>query len=306
MPLFLILIIGSLISGMLTWMAYGFPGLLHLTHHVSDFCQSFLVKCVEYSDIFKLAFLWTGIAVLASGFGVAFFKGVIGLVKANRAIKKLPLSKGCGSVLLIKDKFSKTAFTHGLFRPKIYLSTGLTTSLDREELNGVFLHELHHKRHFDPLRFFLLNFLRDTFFYIPYIKHLADSMRFKREKKADDAAVAALLEPLSLAGALVKVAAFNKDLAFMPVSIIGGKEEGMITGRIKRLVEGGEIRLAAPSKRSLILSFCMTAFLAASLALPLNASFPGASECSTQNCSLHLNKPGADCEVHCKESIHRH
>lgn len=307
MTLFLpLLVISMVLSGTMYWIVYGFPGLIHLTYHVLEFCQSLFVQCIEYYNVIKLIFLWLGAATLATGFAYGIIKGVIGIIKSSRTIKRLPLSKRCGSVVLIRDTGSKAAFTHGLVRPAIYISTGLLKSLDKNELKMVFLHELHHKRHHDPLRFFLFTFLKDSFFYIPAVRHLVSYLRFKKEHEADDAAVAFMKEPLSLAGALLKVAAFHKDVAMMPASITGGIEGGPITARIRRLVDGGEVRFKFPAARTIAASLFITAFLALSLALPLNASFPGSQECSTKHCALHKNKLGEDCRIHCKTATHAH
>ncbi len=291
-----LLIISGITSGAILWMAFGFPDLIRLTYHVTDFCQSIFVQCIAYSNMIKLIFLWSGAAILAAGFLYGFTKGIAGLVKANKAIRRLPLSKRCGSVVLIKDTGSRAAFTHGLLRPAIYMSTGLLNELDKDEIKAVFLHELHHKRRLDPLRFFLLMLLKDMFFYIPLIKYLVSYIRFKKEHEADDAAVISADE-LNLAGALLKVAAFQRDMAMMPASITGGIEGGAIAARIRRLVEGREVRFKLPSVKTVAVSLSMTAFMALSVAMPLNASYPGSRECAKTQCAMHSKKAA---ETHCK------
>lgn len=297
-----LLIILSITSGALLWMAYGLPDLLHLTYHVLDFCQSIFVQCTAYSNVIKLVFLWSGAATLAAGFLFGIIKGIAGLIKTGNAIKRLPLSRRCGPVVLIRDNGSRAAFTHGLLRPVIYMSTGLLNKLDRDEIKAVFLHELHHKRRLDPLRFFLLTLLRDMFFYIPLIGYLVGYIRFKKEHEADDAARASANEALSLAGALLKVAAFQKDMAMMPASITGGAEGGAVAARIRRLIEGRDARFKLPAARTIAASFLITAFLALSLAMPLSAGFPGPKECIKKQCAMHSKKA---VESHCKTAHRR-
>ena len=299
-----LLVISGITSGALFWAAYGLPGSLHLTYHVMDLCLGFFTRCAAYYYAIKVIFLWTGAAILLTGFIYGIIKGTAGIIKAHLSIKKLPLSKRRGQVALIKDAGSKAAFTHGLFRPVIYISTGLLDTLDREELKAVFLHELHHKRRLDPLRFFLLTLLKDSFFYIPLIKYLVGYIRFKKEHEADDAAVASANESLSLALALLKVAAFHRDMAMMPASITGGAEGGAVAVRVRRLVEGKEARFKLPTIKTVAASLFMTVFLTMSLALPLNAAFTGHDACSTKQCAMHAKKP-ADKKTLCDTPAHR-
>lgn len=298
-----LLIMSGIMSGALLWMTYGLPSLLHLTYQVAEFCQSIFVRCVEYSSMIKLALLWPGVVVLAAGILYGIIRGIAGLVKANRAIRKLPLSQRRGSVVLIRDKASKAAFTHGLFRPVVYMSTGLLSGLDRDEIKAVFLHELHHKRHHDPLRFFIFTLLKDMFFYIPLIKYLVGYVRFKKEQEADDAAGASANEMLSLAGALLKVAAFQKEMAMMPAAITGGIEGGAVGARIRRLVEGGDAGFKLPTLRTIAVSLFATVFLSLSLAMPLNATYPGPKECNKRQCTMHAKK--ADDGICALKAAHR-
>ena len=146
------------------WFSYGFPRLISFTEALTEWCQSLFLQCLEYFLIIKTFFLWFGFIVLSAWFAYAVFKAFFTLLKAGRQIKKLPLS--ChGDITVIKDDKLKTAFTHGLFQPKIYISAGLINSLDNSELKAVYLHELHHKNRKDPLRFFILSIVIFEVFY---------------------------------------------------------------------------------------------------------------------------------------------
>lgn len=295
-PLSIVLVISL---GTAAWVLYGFPGLLNITRDVTEFCQSIFVRCIEYSAILKVVFLWAGVSLVAVGLAYGIIKGALNLIRAEKAIKRLPLARRGSSIVLIKDGLSKVAFTHGLIHPRIYLSEGLIRSLTGDELKAVFLHELHHKKRLDPLRFFLLTLLKDSFFYIPAVGHLAGFLRTQKEHEADDSAASASKEPLSLARALLKAASFNTAAYAVPVSFTGGT----VTDRIRRLLEGGEVRFKLPSMKVLAASVLMTLFLALSLAMPINATVKKEA-CSTDHCALHLNKLGSDCQIHCKTPKH--
>jgi Zn-dependent protease with chaperone function len=59
------------------------------------------------------------------------------------------------------------AFTCGIFRPTILLSTWMLSHLDPQELEAVLMHELEHVARHDYLIIFLATVLRDAFFYLP-------------------------------------------------------------------------------------------------------------------------------------------
>ena len=284
------------------WFSYGFPRLIIFTEALAGWCQSLFLQCLEYLLIIKTFVLWFGFIVLSVWFAYAVFKAFFTLLKANRQIKKLPLS--ChGDVIVIKDDKLKTAFTHGLLWPKIYISAGLINSLDKFELQAVYLHELHHKNRKDPLRFFILSIAKDTFFYIPVKGFIEKIIRTRIEAKADDAAVMEMKEPLSLAAALLKIAGFNKDmLMFQPASING---IGSVENRIRRLVDEKEEKVKPPSAKAIITSIFISGFLMLSLAFPLFASFPAPGRCDTSHCAVHMDKLGKDCHNHCDVSKHR-
>lgn len=306
LPLFIILSLAAGFSLWLAWLVSGHSVLLALTYEIALFCQSLMVQCVESLEILKVSFLWLGGAVLMTGLFSAIVKGVLGLIRTRRAIRRLPLKKRAGSIVLIDDKGSRGAFTHGLVRPRVYLSRGLLIALDHEELKGVFLHELHHKRRYDPLRFFFITFVKDAFFYLPVARHLASYVRTRSEGAADDAAVSNMREPYSLAGALLKVARSNSlKTAAASASITGTAASGSVEARIKRLVYGTRLPPDGPGARSVATSILVAGLILLSLVLPLKTGLGLMKDCSTEHCTLHADRLGSECKVHCEIHDHR-
>lgn len=293
----------SLAFGVLAWGAYGLPALLSATYTIADFCQSIFIRCLGYAEILKFLFIWSGASIVILGLAYGAFRNMTRLSRANKAVKGLPLGKRAGALILIDDA-SKIAFTHGLIRPKIYISRGLLNGLEKGELKAVFLHELHHRKRFDPLRFFVLSLLKDSFFYLPVIKHFIDNIRIIKEHEADDAAAASAIGRLNLAGALIKVASHNR-FAFIPASITGGSP---VAARIRRLVEGKEVKLPFPGLKAVALSAAAAVFLTLSLTLPLSAAnITAKKECTTSHCSMHIDRLGKSCKTHCDvRSGHSH
>lgn len=307
MTLFIYLILVFIVA-MPVWMIYGMPDLMILTYGIIGWCQNLFVRCLEYYAILKLAFLWTSALLLTGGFIYAIIKGAYGLIKVYRGIKRLPRIDRGLSVVLIKDDKTKVAFTHGLFKPRIYISTGLLRGLEKEEIKAVFLHELHHKRNMDPLRFFVVSLIRDTFFYLPIGGYIMRHIRSISEYEADDTAVQKSDGVLGLSTALLKLATTKNDYSvkLQPVSIRGF---GSIEDRIRRIIEGVEIKATPPSLRSVIGSMMVILFMSLSLSVPLFASSAISTKgCNTEHCSDH-HKDMVDVDIdsnrHCDKSAHK-
>lgn len=291
-------------AGFLSLFEYGVPDLLHATYDMLEGCESFFVKCVEYYYVFEVIFIWTGAVLLSAGLSYGVYRAVRRFIRTRRAVRNLPVAGAKGPVVLVRDGCGKIAFTHGMLRPKIYISTGLIRSLDRDELRVVFRHELHHVRNHDPLKFFMLAFLRDAFFYIPAVRYLAGVIRVKREHRADDSA-AASGGHLTLASALVKVARSNTYVPQAHASFLGHGVKGSVEERIRRLVDARTYnRHGTPRPRDMAVSLFMTGILALTLLMPLNGRFEGFHECSLDHCDVHVDKTSQDCKMHC--SIHEH
>ena len=273
------------------WLAYALPGLLSYTGSIADACQSIFVRCVEIFSLGKLFIFWSGALLVLSGIVYASFRAAFDIVKTNRAIKRLPLSKRCAGFILINDDSLKAAFTHGLLKPAVYLSRGLLKSLSNEELKVVLLHELSHKKRKDPLRF-----LRNAFFYLPAIGRIVSFSRLRSEHAADDAA-ARTGGQVSLASAILKVAR-----TALPVPSITGSQE-QVSGRIRRLLEDKEHSFLVPRAQA-ILSFSIAIVLAASLAMPLYAGTE-AHECTMEHCKMHVDQVNG-CKTHCEKHGHIH
>ncbi|MBI2413951.1 MAG: M56 family metallopeptidase [Deltaproteobacteria bacterium] len=273
------------------WGYYGLPGLIEATSGFTELCQSLFARCLEYYEIITFIAMWLGAALLASGLLYSLIRNSLRTVQSYYAVSRLPVRSKKSPVVLIDD-LSEAAFTHGIFRPRIYLTLGLLKGLDKDELRAVFLHELHHKRERDPLRLLLLSFFRDLFFYAPVVKDIAANLKIKMEHASDDAAAKKEGERLVLASALIKVARGNYS-AFVP-SITGNSQ---VSARVRRLVDGKEPRFSRPTSRAVVLSVAAAAFLAFSLAYPVGAKTMD-HECTLKQCSVHVDKV-AKCREHC-------
>ncbi|MGG4400387.1 M56 family metallopeptidase [Paenibacillus amylolyticus] len=106
---------------------------------------------------------------------------------------------------IVVDKHSPVAFTIGLWRPCIVLSTGLLTMLDAEEETAVVYHEVHHLWHRDPLKTTLLSVFAIMMPYIPVLKHTSKHYNIVREILADNEAIERTGNVAGIGSALLKL-----------------------------------------------------------------------------------------------------
>jgi|AMFO01.1.fsa_nt_gi Antirepressor regulating drug resistance, predicted signal transduction N-terminal membrane component len=294
-----ILIAAGLISSFAVWFLWGIETIVESACSLVRYCHSLLSRCVENYGTVPTFLFWAGGLVVAAGVVYGLSRAISGLLATRRALKRLPLKHVKGtSIILINDPAVSTAFTSGLLRPRIYISKGLIESLEGPELRAVFLHELHHKRRRDPLRFFLARLLRDTFFYIPVASHLERYLAWRKEHEADSAVVHSTEDPFSLAAALLKVSAPAVAASVAPAA---GKR-GLTAERIRALVEGEDPAFEPPGKGSTALSVAAALILGLSLLFPVWA---GGNTCSTPGkgqCSGVQKTVAATCAMHCDRS----
>ena len=82
------------------------------------------------------------------------------------------------------------AFCNGMFHPKIYLSRGILSVLDEDEIDALLCHERHHQRHRDPSWLFLTGLLGSLAPLLPVLGLIDRWVRVKIELAADRAALA--------------------------------------------------------------------------------------------------------------------
>lgn len=97
-------------------------------------------------------------------------------------INKHNLSKDIVSVV---KNTKLTAYTIGLFRPRIIISHTATAKLSRKQLEAVILHEWYHLRNRHVLWLLLSRLASSLFFFIPLVEYLARQLKIEFELAAD-------------------------------------------------------------------------------------------------------------------------
>lgn len=104
----------------------------------------------------------------------------------------------------VLDTASAVAFTAGLLRPRIYLSSALLRALSPDELEATLLHEATHVTRRDPLRCWLVELIVWSA-WLPGTSWIPAVHRSARESRADVAVVRRLTDDRPLFRALLKV-----------------------------------------------------------------------------------------------------
>jgi len=163
-----------------------------------------------------------------------------------------------GKATIFKDPRS-LAFTGGLLRPRIFLSTKLLETLDEEELRVVVLHESHHQRSKDPLKSLAVSFVSDFLFFLPVSKFLKKAYLLESETTADARSVELRGDLLAIVGLLLKVRKLDGLQASWFVD--------PTTERVKRLL-GLRTRIF-PSFKKIVLAIVLLAITAFIALVPL-------------------------------------
>lgn len=289
------------LSGSLLWLGVNAPHLVDLTAGVLEWCRVLMLSCISYAPLAGAAVLWVSIAAIGGGVLYAVVKNGAGLLRSHMALSRLPVSYRGGTVALVLDDSLKLAFTHGILRPRIYISTGLVKSLTRDELAAVLLHEACHRRGRDPLKFLLASFVRDAFFYLPVSGCIVRFFQSEMEMAADDSAVQRIGDPLVLAGAILKVALAGGGMRVPAPVSVSIRGTGSAERRVRRLVEGTDEREKGPGPAAVASSVLVTLLLFLGLVIPATASFnPGT--CTIDHCDTHVENAenaGEGCATHC-------
>jgi beta-lactamase regulating signal transducer with metallopeptidase domain len=149
------------------------------------------------------------ILVLALLGGAVTTMIVLGAARELTAARSLGRRLAAGAhrrrdgALVIEDERPR-AFCAGLFRPRVYVSSGALAILDEQALGAVLVHERHHAHRRDPLRLATSRVLARAMFFLPVLRELGHRQQALAEMSADESAVyAASGNPSALARAML-------------------------------------------------------------------------------------------------------
>ncbi len=157
------------------------------------------------------------------------------------------------------------AVTAGLWRPRVYVTSGLLRLLDDTSRMAVLAHEAAHVRRRDPLTKLLAELLGA--FHVPKTRRalLAD-LSLACEQACDEEAAASIGDRTAVADALVKLGRLVSDASPTGTAAVARFGEGSITARVHALLDTPKPLPWLPSARlTLAAGFVLATILSAPL-----------------------------------------
>jgi beta-lactamase regulating signal transducer with metallopeptidase domain len=236
-----------------------------------------------------LLWMWLG--------GLVFFVGrmVRDLLRLRTLRRSLTPSPSPAAVDLLREAARSVGLTQpprlfestavpvpvviGPVRPVVVLPAGMATTLDREKLTAVLLHEAAHVAHGDLWVGLLQHAVAAVFWWCPPVHRLNRRLAEAREEICDDYVVLAQGDGFQLAEVLVEMAAgLREKRQRLAIGTLGAiDEKPALEGRVERLVD--LTRKAAPMTRMNRLAMAAAgAFGAAALAIVVATTIHAADE----------------------------
>lgn len=265
----------ELISGTVSLFYAAFCHCVSFTVCAGTEAANFWTNLAYYSQAPKIIFFWIVLGVLSTGILMAIIKALGLLVNNRRFIKSIsevsldeyPRHRAALSVLGLSKNFVlfradnlKYSFTLGMWKPKIYMSTGTYSFLTDEEFLSAILHEDYHRRYKDPLRLFVIAVLRKLLFFLPISDYLTKVFLDAKEKAADDNAIHVSGKPLDLASTIIKLVKPTHGFSHAHLAnFMSGMDT--VEERVRRLVEPGlEDSGKGPSRKALFFTVALCTF----------------------------------------------
>lgn len=277
-----------------------FTGTLNLTFS-SNHIESALVEVVRLclstfegaiahgADFGRLLVL----LVATIGLAFALAELVRSLWVTRRWIKTLPLhqsgvtrrirrlARKCGLLdgqVVVVDSPHPLAFTHGLVRPRVWLSARLLVELSIDELEAVFWHEAHHARQRDPLRLLIARLFSRALFFVPIVRDIYAVYCTRQEIAADRNAIQAMGGALPLARALRRM--LSQQPGVIPTAALVGKLD-VTEARLLALLNPQHSRVTLPLSH-LGVSLFWSLILIALWVSPSAGHFPSLANCASE------------------------
>jgi len=213
--------------------------------------------------------------------------------KLKLVMRKYKLNKN--TVLVIAGS-KLSAYTIGLFKPRIVISQSLVRKLTEKQLEAVILHELYHLKRRHILWLLFSRLVSSLFFFIPLIEYLARQLKIEFELAAD----AFVVENQKTRNHLCSSLALNLQYAS---KVVPHFATSPIERRVESLV-GNELAIERIGMKPLVVSIL-------SIVLMLGIAFVQPTQAATGFtfesggvCSVQKGCENTDCSGHESRDTH--
>jgi beta-lactamase regulating signal transducer with metallopeptidase domain len=172
----------------------------------------------------------------------------------RRCRERIPVPRGARCSLWLADVFSSPAVV-GILRVRVLLPSRLVSTLTREELEPLILHELAHVKRWDVAVSWLQVFLQILHWHHPAVWFANRRIRCVREEACDDRVLAATgRKHTEYGSSLVKVLETSCGRPSLSIGLLGvGESYGALRHRLTRIMD---------SKRRVVSRLSFLSFLA--------------------------------------------
>ncbi len=239
------------------------PALDHCTHHDDHHFHLCLVHGPTAINLGRMS-LVLGVIATPVTFRVAY--AMVRLLRGHRLLWALRRSAR-PSIADYDEVAAEAPFavTAGLWRPRVYVTSGLLRLLDGTSRAAVLAHEAAHVRRRDPLTKLVAELLGAC--HLPTTRQtLLANLSLSCEQACDEAAAASIGDRTAVADALVKLGRLVSD-ACPSQAAVARFGEGSITARVHALLEAPKPAPWLPSAR---LTLATGLVLATLLSAPLH------------------------------------
>ena len=282
------------------------PFFLHSTIY---YCQNVIrTASVQLLPTIVSRPLFIGLLAFLSLIGMRFFVLTYNFLKEGKQFQHSTLPYGDlwkiaqeltieNQVRMIKTKKTLAA-CFGIFKPKIFISSGLLKIATAGELRAILTHEKYHLDHKDNFVMLVASIVQNFFPFFPVIKDFIKHYRIQRELEADAHAVTGHNDSKHLISALEKLIRNESQYAFIGASGLGVFDT--LEARIRYLVYKKEYRPKVTIINSVISVFFLFILLVLFL-IPVQATELHDFEGDAIMTCVSSNK----CASSCKDNINK-
>lgn len=240
------------------------------------YCQSLIaLVATQILHMIPLGLLLIILIAFATKLFIYYFRSL----SLRKKTRELAISENKKEKTITVGSKEKFAFVLGIRNPKIYISTGLISTLSKKEFETVLAHEYYHLENRDTSTMLIASIVNSISFVFPVLSDFVRNYRVSREISADRFAVSKMGENRTLISALQKILAAPSFSTPYAASII---EHDTLEERILSLLSRDRKRKQF-KLLNLLLTFLSLTFILTIITVPVDAknmSFEGANSCT--------------------------
>lgn len=255
-----------------------------LVHHTFYYCRE-MARIISTKlpgnvgvvifGVLTISILYTTVRLIATIIRIYKFR--------ERLSQSVLTDHNLGDEIVVMKENKPFAYCFGIISPKIFITTGLLTIVNKKELEIILRHERYHLEHRDSLTLLLATFVESLFPFAPILTDLIRIYKVDRELLADQSAIRDESDKKVLISILKKLLLYEP----MPVPSFapGIAEIETLETRIKSLLNL-KITNNKPSAKNVTYSLIFVVILIGLMTTPIRA--------------IEVHRTGLDAIVVCK------